>query len=166
MSRSFDKPQPVDSEVTIVDLYKNPDYITLYRYENPQIPYEEGREGTVSKKHLIGSWYTDNLSDLKTYVIRGIKGIRGGRFVVVRVKKSELNQYDATLLPDTVDMDIEKGNYIIPSKVASESKVEIPSLFKDEWEGKKNIPFGDWSEIEGYIERHLSDEAIVARLEK
>jgi len=115
---------------SLVDMYTDPNYITLYRYENPNIPYVPRREGTVSKKGLVGTWFTDNLDDLKAYALMRIKGQKGGIFVVVRVKKDDLGNYGATKLPETKDMDIEPGNYIIPEQVRANSRVEMPAFFK------------------------------------
>lgn len=151
-------------DIAKADLYRDPNYISLYRYENPKYPYDERREGVVSKEGLIGSWFTNNLRDLKTYTISRIKGQSGGRFVVVRVKKEDLDKYDATKLSDTKDMDIEIGNYIISPFAAEGTRVEIDGIFKDSWTGKKNIPFSDWNEIGNYIDQNLSDGAIVSRL--
>lgn len=145
-------------------LYKDPNYVSLYRFENPTIPYDESREGVVSKSDLIGNWYTASLSDLKTYTIQRIKGQRGGRFVVIRVKKEDLGKYDATKLPQTRDMDIESGNYLIPKDVASLSRIEVDGIFKDEWEGKKNLDMAKWREIGDYINNTLTDEAILHKL--
>lgn len=151
-------------EVPKADLYKDPNYVSLYRFENPTIPYDESREGVVSKSGLIGTWYTSSLADLKTYTIQRIKGQRGGRFVVVRVKREDLDKYDATKLPATREMDIESGNYIVPQDVVAASRVEVDGIFKDEWEGKKNLDPTQWGEIEDYINTNLSDEAISSRL--
>lgn len=148
----------------IVDLFRDPSFVSLYRYENPTIPYDDIREGVVSKTGLIGSWYTDSLSDLQTYTVTRIKGQRGGRFVVIRVKREDLDKYDATKLPETRDMDIESGNYVIPPEIADTSRVEVDGIFKDSWEGKRNLPTTEWNEIGNYINANLSDEAIVARL--
>ncbi len=159
-----------DLEIEIInngaktDLYRNPDYVSLYRYENPTRPYNEEREGIVSKRELIGGWYTDSFADLSAYTRTRIKGQRGGRFVVVRIKKEDLDKYDATKLPETRDMDIESGNYMIPPSVGINSRVEVSGIFKDSWEGKRNIPLSEWKEIGEYIQNNLSDEAIISQL--
>lgn len=149
-----------------IELYKNPNFVSLYRYENPTILYDATREGVVSKESIMGGWFTNSLDDLKTYTKTRIKGKRGGRFVVVRIPIEDLDKYDATKLPDTKDMDIESGNYIIPSEVGASSRVEVDGVFKDEWEGKKNIPFADWKELDTYIDSNLSKEALIERLAK
>jgi hypothetical protein len=149
------------------EIYRSPDYTSLYRFENPTIPYDEGiREaGLVSKRSLIGSWFTDDLSSLQTYALARIKGVRGGQFVVVRVKNTDLEKYRAVNNPDAFDMDIEKDNYVIPKDVASQSEVVIGSLFKDEWEGKRTVPFADRKLVRDYINTKLSSEAIISLLE-
>jgi hypothetical protein len=154
----------VSNQVAKVDLFRDPSYVSLYRYENPTIPYDESREGVVSKAGLIGTWFTDSLSDLKSYTISRIKGQRGGRFLVVRVKREDLDIYDATKLPETNDMDIERGNYVIPPELAQSSRVEVDGIFKDDWEGKRSLPTSEWAEIGDYINANLSDEAVIAKL--
>lgn len=164
------EPGNVDAEIgnnfAKAELYKDPDYISLYRYENPTIPYDEKRDGVISKQGLVGSWFTDNLADLISYTVTRIKGKRGGRFVVVRVKREDLEKYDATKLPETRDLDIEQGNYIIPQEVGAGSRVEVEGIFKDSWEDKPNVPFTDWNEVADYISQNLTNEAIISRLEK
>jgi hypothetical protein len=156
----------VNNNASKREVYSDPDFATLYRYENPTVPYDERREGVVSRQELRGAWFTDNLRDLKTYTRTRIRGQRGGRFVVVRVRKEDLDQYNAAKLPETKDMDREIGNYVIPQNVVASSRVEVAGIFKDSWEGRKNIPFADWKEIDKYIDENLSDEAINARLEQ
>ncbi|QQG41216.1 MAG: hypothetical protein HYV90_03495 [Candidatus Woesebacteria bacterium] len=149
-----------------INLYKNPDYISLYRYENPSVPYDTTREGNVSRKDWIGAWYCDSLAGLKAYAIQRMEGEKGGRFVVVRIKRSDLEKYDVAKLPEAAEMDFESGNYIIPDAIGQESRVEIDGLFKETWEGKKNIPMADWQELENYIYQNLSDESLISRLQK
>lgn len=142
------------------ELYQDPNYITLYRYENKTIPYDESREGIVSKRTIIGAWFTNSLDDLRTYFISRVQGTRGGNFVTVRVKKEDLAQYDATTHPETKDMDIETGNYIIPSEIITETGLFLEAPFKDEWEGKKNLPIKDWSLVKDFIQSNLNNEAL------
>lgn len=160
-------PTEQGGDASKVEIYKDPNYVSLYRYENPSNnQYDERREGSVSRREIVGNWFTDSINDLKTYTRTRIRGQRGGRFVVVRVKKDDLDRYDATKIPETREMDIERGNYIVPDEVGSTSRVEVDGVFKDSWEGRKNIPFADWHEIDGYIDRNLSDGAIIANLEQ
>ena len=142
-------------------LYENTDYVTLYRYENPEIPYDEGREGVVSKKTLIGTWFTDNLNDFKTYV--HMRPPRG-RLVVVRVPKAQLGQFDASTHEETSEMDIEKGNYIIPNDIQMQSRVEIPLEVKSQV--PKKFLFKEWKEIDALIDVTLTDQALLERLKK
>ncbi len=37
------------------------------------------------------------------------------------------------------------------SEVGENSRVEVDGVFKNEWAGKKNIPFTDLREIDAYI---------------
>lgn len=157
--------EPHTTNAEKLKLYQNPDYVSLYRYENPSgNPYDTNREGVVSKIDLVGAWFTNNLTDLKTYTRMRMKGRRGGKFIVVRVRKDELDKYDATKKPDTMGMDIEAGNYIIPPEVAQSSSVEVEGVFKDEWEGKRNLDTTQWGVIGDYINQNLSDAALIERL--
>lgn len=81
MSESGSVEAGVVNNAVKVGLYSNPNYTTLYRYENSTIPYDERREGVVSKAGMVGNWYTDDLSVLTTYTVTRIRGQRGGRFV-------------------------------------------------------------------------------------
>lgn len=151
------------SETTKVsrnEIYKDPRYITLYRYENTSISYDDSREGIVSKETLVGAWFTNSLDDLRTYFISRVQGVRGGNFIAVRVKKEDLARFDATTHPETEDMDIETGNYIIPSEVITETGLLVPAPFKEEWVGKKNLPMKDWGYVGDFIQSNLSDEAL------
>ena len=59
-------------------------------------------------------------------------------------------------------MDRETGNYIIPAEVISETGLFVQAPFKEEWDGKKNIPFKDWGFLNDFIQRNLNDEALQA----
>lgn len=156
-----------EDQLSKQELYRSPDYTTLYRFENSSIPYDESirESGPISKRSLIGAWFTDDLSSLQSYALSRIKGIRGGKFVVVRVKNVDLEKYRASNNPDAFDMDIEKDNYIIPQDILSQSGVTIDGLFKDEWEGKRTVPFADRKLVGSYINTKLSNEAIISMLE-
>ncbi len=52
------------------------------------------------------------------------------------------------------------------SEVGENSRVEVDGVFKNEWAGKKNIPFTDLKEIDAYIDSNLSEEALLQRLRK
>ncbi|GEM_PF-1955350 len=134
--------------------YENPENTVLYRYENPAHPYLEKREGIVSKKELIGSWYCDDLKDLKGYTLARKPG---GRFVVVSIPTSDLGKYDAQKLESTKEMDIEPGNYVIGSEVVENSRVEIP-LEIDIDNRKRFNHFKDGQAIFTYIQERLSKE--------
>jgi hypothetical protein len=71
-----------------------------------------------------------------------------------------LDKYDATKLPETRTMDIERGNYIIPPEIIQSSGVEVDGIFEDNWEGKERIPVPEWKKVGEYINANLSDEAI------
>lgn len=146
------------------EIYQDTAYITLYRYENKNVPYDESREGVVSKKILVGAWFCDSIEDLKTYFIQRVQGVAGGSFVTIRVKRAELARYDATSHPETQDMDVEAGNYVIPAEVIAKTGLYIEAPFKDAWEGKKNVPMKDWRFITDFLESKLSDQALVLAL--
>ena len=80
------------------EIYQNPDYVTLYRFENTNVPYDGQNEGATSKQEIVGAWFCDSLQALRIYTIQRINGVRGGNFVTVRVRNDDLAQYDAESL--------------------------------------------------------------------
>jgi len=142
------------------EIYQDPSYTTLYRYENKTIPYDDSREGIVSKKALIGAWFTNSLDDLRTYFTSRVQGVRGGNFIAVRVRNEDLAHFDATTHTETKDMDIETGNYIIPAEVIAETGLLVAAPFKEDWEGKKNLPMKDWGYVRDFIQSNLNEEAL------
>ncbi len=143
----------------LLEIYQDNDYKTLYRYDNPNTAYDDRREGIVSRKELIGSWFTDRIDDLATY----IKGRQpGGRILLVRAKKDDMEKYDATKLPETKDMDIEAGNYIIPEDIKTGSGIEIPLTV--EGTNPNKFIMKDWVAIDSFISDELSDAAILKRI--
>ena len=121
------------------NVYEDANFVTLYRYENPTIAYDESREGTVSRQELIGQWYSDNIEDLKTYIKARTPG---GKLVTIRIHRDELESHDAAKLDETKDMDIEKGNYIISDAEAENSRIEIPLAI--ETTNPKKFLMSDW----------------------
>ena len=147
---------------SLFSLYKNEDYVTLYRYENPETQYDNSREGIVSKKEIIGTWFTTELKDLKDYIkSRPV----GGKIITIRIKGDELENYDASKLEETKEMDIEKDNYIIPSEIQQESRIEIPLTI--ETSNPKKFIFKDWTIIDEFVDENIStSDKILKFIEK
>lgn len=145
----------------ILETYQDENYETLFRYENPETPYDENREGVVSKRELVGGWFTNRIDDLKTY----IKGRQpGGKIVAVRVLKSDLEQYDATRLEQTKDLDIEAGNYILPSNLQSETRVEVP--LEIESANPKKFLMKDWDKVNQFVDNNTGHEQLLDRIRR
>jgi len=140
----------------MLELYSDDQYETLYRYENPEAPYNKTREGEVSREHLIGQWFTNNLGDLTTYIRRRQPG---GRIAVVRVPKSDLQKYDATTNPETSTMDIELGNYIVPEQAQQESRLQIP--FTVAGSGNNRFLTKDWDGVKEFVQTELKPEKLI-----
>lgn len=140
------------------NIYEDENFVTLYRYENPSVSYDESREGVVSKQELVGQWYTDNLSDLKTYVKSRQPG---GKLVTIRIRRDELESHDATQLDKTKDMDIEKGNYIISDTEAENSRIEIPLAI--ETTNPRKFLMSDWQKVNEFVDTNLSPENLVEK---
>ncbi len=145
-------------------IYQDPNCVTLYRYENPNIPYDESREGVTSIAEAIGNWYTDNTDDLLSYAISRVKGTPGGRFITIRVSKDDLPGFDATLNPETSQMDIEQGNYVVPQEIAEKTSLIFEAPFEEHWQGRQDIPVQDWNVFREFIASELSESAIVDSL--
>jgi hypothetical protein len=143
-------------ELTLAEIYSDDSYITLYRYEKPETEYKESREGSVSKKEIVGQWFTKEISDLKAY-IRGRKP--GGILAVVRVLRKNLNEYDAQLRDETKDMDIEVGNFIVPPEAQQQSRIEVPLTIVSRLENK--FSFSEYDAISKFVDHEMSQEALL-----
>ena len=147
------------SEQPLIDIYRDSRYVTLYRYENPSSPYDEDREGIVSKKSLIGGWFTNNLSDLRTYIKMRQPG---GTIVTIRILKDQLETYDATKNEETQKMDIEEGNFVIPQNVQTSTRIEIPLTVNTK--NPKKFLFNDWGQVNHFIDTTLTPEKLIERI--
>lgn len=132
-------------------LYHNNEYTSLYRYDNPNTEYDEKRENVVSKKEIIGNWFTDNIQDLKDYIKTRSTN---GSIITIRIPLADLKNYDASILENTKDMDIEKGNYIVPREIQADSYIEIP--LKIETQNPNKFLFKDWQKINDFVDNNVS----------
>jgi len=148
-----------ENPVSMREMYSDDSYVTLYRYEKPTEDYNESREGSVSKREIVGQWFTDKPEDLKTYIKMRQPG---GIIVTIRVPKTDLTQFDATLREDTKDMDIEVGNFVIDPNIQEKSRLEIP-LEVNARLGKK-FSFNEFEQINEFVDRELSSESILQRV--
>jgi hypothetical protein len=89
--------------------------IRLYRIENPNIPYDESREGIVSNKDLIGQFFTDNINDVSVYIRKNQK-VDGIRLVYVDTSKEDLETYHVSKNPKAPS-DVEGNNWLIPNTI-------------------------------------------------
>ncbi len=143
----------------LVAVYEDPNSVTLYRYEKPAAPYNERREGAVSKRSIIGQWFTNNLDDLGTYIKMRQPG---GRVVAIRVPVARLHEFDAANLPETKDMDREVGNYIVPEELQLGSRLEIPLPVTSRIPSK--FLFENFKDINAFVETELTADAILKRV--
>ena len=146
---------------SLSEIYSDPDYVTLYRFENPNKPFDPARLGQVSSQSIVGMWFTDSIQTLATYCRQRISGQAGGRFLICRVKGEELEQYRASAHPAAKDLDIEPDNFIIPPEIASPTQLLIATPWKPEWEGKKSLPFADYKLVDTFVASELSPEALI-----
>jgi hypothetical protein len=143
----------------LLEVYQDENYETLYRYENITTPNNQEREGVVSKQELIGNWFTNNQDDLATY----IKARQpGGNVVLVRISKAELDKFDASQLTETMEMDIEAGNYIIPSELQNETRLTIPLVV--EVASSNKFMMKDWRKVNDFVKNNLSKEQLLDRI--
>ncbi len=132
-------------------LYHNNEYTSLYRYDTQNTKYDERRENVVSKKEIIGNWFTDNIQDLKDYIKTRSTN---GSIITIRIPLADLKKYDASILENTKDMDIEKGNYIVPREIQADSYIEIPLKIKTQNPNK--FLFKDWQKINDFVDNNVS----------
>ena len=104
------------------------DIVRLYRIENKNIPYDESREGIVSKKEIVGGFFTDNIDSVANY-IRKNQSQEGISLVYVDISKDDLDKYHVSKNEYTKTMDVESDNWIIPSNI-NKNYVDLSSLSK------------------------------------
>ena len=104
------------------------DKVRLYRIENKNIPYDESREGIVSKKEIVGGFFTDNIDTVSNY-IRKNQSQEGINLVYVDISKNDLDKYHVSKNEYAKTMDVESDNWIIPSDI-NRSYVDLSSLSK------------------------------------
>ncbi|PIR60312.1 MAG: hypothetical protein COU68_02740 [Candidatus Pacebacteria bacterium CG10_big_fil_rev_8_21_14_0_10_45_6] len=148
------------------EVYADPNYITLYRFENPNKPFNQARVGEVSELSIVGMWFTDSIEALATYCRQRISGQPGGRFLVCRVKREDLEQHRASAHPEAKTLDIESDNFIIPPEIASLTQLIIAAPWKPEWEGTKNLPLSDYGLVSEFVIEKLSPEALIRSCQK
>jgi hypothetical protein len=102
--------------------------VRLYRIENKNIPYDESREGIVSKKEIIGGFFTDNPNTVANY-IRKNQSTEGISLVYVDVLKSDLDKYHVSKNKYAKNMDVESDNWIIPQNI-NRNYVDLKDLTK------------------------------------
>lgn len=89
--------------------------IRLYRIENPNIPYDESREGRVSNKDLIGQFFTDNITDVSNYIRKNQK-VDGIRLVYVDITQDDLETYHVSK-NSKAPSDVESNNWLVPNMI-------------------------------------------------
>jgi len=109
-----------------IDNHKNT--IRLYRIENKNIPYDESREGIVSKKEIIGGFFTDNIDTLSNY-IRKNQSQDGIKLVYIDIHKNDLDKYHVSRNEYSKTMDVESDNWIIPSHI-NRNYIDLSSITK------------------------------------
>jgi hypothetical protein len=102
--------------------------VRLYRIENKNIPYDESREGIVSKKEIVGGFFTDNIETLSNY-IRKNQSQEGINLVYVDISKDDLDKYHVSKNEYAKNMDVESDNWIIPSNI-NRNYIDISSVSK------------------------------------
>lgn len=98
----------------------------LYRIENRNIPYDESREWIVSKREIIGCFFTDTINTLSNY-IRKNQRQAWIELVYLDIPTSKLEDYHVMRNEYTQDMNVENDNRIIPNSV-KRNHVDLSSL--------------------------------------
>jgi hypothetical protein len=102
--------------------------IRLYRIENVNIPYDESREGIVSKREIIGQFFTDSINTVANYLKKNQKE-DGINLVYVDIPKSDLEKYHVSNNEFSKTMDVESDNWIIPQNI-TRNYVDLSSVTK------------------------------------
>lgn len=102
--------------------------VRLYRIENKNIPYDESREGIVSKKEIVGGFFTDSINTVSNY-IRKNQSQEGITLVYVDIDKNDLDKYHVSKNEYAKNMDVESDNWIIPQNI-DKNYVDLKNLSK------------------------------------
>lgn len=123
--------------------------VLLFRYENPQAPRESSGD---SRDEFVGSWFTDSLKNLKTYIKARPPG---GNMVIVEVEKDRLETLKAANHPVAQSMDIEPlDNYIIEPDLLRDAQV-IPFPVTSRLTNK--FAFGEWDAVNNGVDEIVRD---------
>ena len=107
---------------------KSNELIRLYRIENTNILYDESIEGIVSKREIIGQFFTDSINTVANYLKKNQKE-DGINLVYVDIPKSDLDKYHVSNNEFSKTMDVESDNWIIPQSIAR-NYVDLSSVTK------------------------------------
>lgn len=113
---------------TIINTLKKKERVRLYRIENKNIPYDGTREWIVSKKEIIGCFFTDNIQTLSNYIKKN-QSKPWIELVYVDVPKDQLENFHVSNNKYTQTMDVENDNRIIPTTV-NRNYSDLSSLSK------------------------------------
>jgi hypothetical protein len=90
--------------------------VYLFRYDNPAIP---SNNPDTSQEALVGTWFTDSLKWLRTYILMRPPG---GSIIIAQVSKDKLEELRASNHPMAQSMDIEYDNFILTVDLLQNSK--------------------------------------------
>lgn len=124
--------------------------IYLFRYDNSDAP-NRNSNSEVSHEDLLGTWFTDSLNSLETYILMRPPG---GVIKIVRVEKNRLEELKAQTHPIAKEMDIGRGEYILPDELLTTAEV-VPLDIQTE--GSKKFLFKEREKIEKFIEGLAED---------
>lgn len=112
----------------IINTLKDKEKVRLYRIENKNIPYDETREWIVSKKEIIGCFFTDNIQTLSNYIKKN-QSKPWIELVYVDIPKNQLENFHVSNNEYAQNMDVENDNRIIPTTV-NRNYLDLSSLSK------------------------------------
>ena len=113
--------------------------VFLFRYENPNAPRQSSGD---ARDELVGTWFTDSPSSLKTYIKARPPG---GNVLILAVDKDKLEGLMAVNHPQAQNMDIEPlDNYIIGPELLKETQtIAFPVTSRP----TNKFAFEDWEKV-------------------
>jgi hypothetical protein len=146
MEGGQDSPKPVENRVETADGNK----VVLFRYDNPEAQ-NKNPDSEVSRPSLVGSWFTDSTYSLTTHIRRRAPG---GKIIAVIVPKDKLEEMRAKNHPETIGMDIENDNFIIPNELRGE---ELTFPLDVQAANSARFLFKDWEPIASAVDEIVDD---------
>ena len=124
---------------------------TLFRYEAVGNFEDKKRSEQISHPDLVGSWFTDKLDALKTYIIQ--RG-SGGKIFSVTIPEKDMEKYSVKNHPIAKNMDVDLDEFILPSELLKNTQGKILNVLP---EGQKRFRVTDFEKLDSFLKENFAE---------